>query len=561
MIDSVRRINLVLAIAIATLIIAIITLSWVPPISKDALVHHLALPKLYLEHGSIYEIPSMPFSYFPMNLDLLYMIPLYYGNDIIPKLIHFSFALLTAWLLFVYLKRRMSRTYSLLGVLLFLSIPIIIKLSITVYVDLGVIFFSFASLFLILKWAESHFQIKYLIFSAIFCGLAMGSKYNGLVHFCILSLFVPFIYSSHKKNKNPGLLRPAGFCGLFIIISLLIFSPWMIRNCAWKGNPIYPQYNKIFNSNENPIKKYVQKKKSVEKKNHGFFTFRSLIYNETGWEIALLPIRIFFQGKDGSPQYFDGELNPFLILLPIFAFIRKRESPDIFRSEKMIMLAYVTLFFFFAFFTSVLRIRYISPIIPPLVVLSMFGVYNITGIVKKFHPKITLRTGLGFLILSLVFFLALNVHYIVRQFNFIKPLSYISGALTRDEYLKNYIPEYPAMQYINSNLEPDALILFVLMGKKGYYCERDYILGRNEFFRIVKRSDTPKAITLGLKKKGVTHILFNDYFFAKWVKQNLGQKENIKLRSFFNSQINVLYFKSGYVLCSIKQDSDRSFLK
>jgi hypothetical protein len=124
------------------LIIAIILLCSVPPVSKDALVHHLAVPKLYLRHGGMYEIPFMPFSYFPMNLDLLYLIPLYFGNDIVPKFIHFGFALLTAWLIFNYLKKRINTAYALLGVIFFLSIPIIVKLSITVYVDLGLLCFA-----------------------------------------------------------------------------------------------------------------------------------------------------------------------------------------------------------------------------------------------------------------------------------------------------------------------------------------------------------------------------------------------------------------------------------
>ncbi|MFH1124027.1 MAG: hypothetical protein V1758_10260, partial [Pseudomonadota bacterium] len=139
---------------LAVLILSIAVLSCVPPVSKDALVHHLAVPKLYLKHGGMYEIPFMPFSYYPMNLDLLYLIPLYFGNDIIPKFIHFSFALLTAWILLSYLRVRIGFVYGLFGAIFFLSIPVIIKLSITAYIDLGIIFFSTASLLSILRWVE-----------------------------------------------------------------------------------------------------------------------------------------------------------------------------------------------------------------------------------------------------------------------------------------------------------------------------------------------------------------------------------------------------------------------
>ena len=132
----------------------------------------------------------MTFSYYPPNLDLLYLIPLYFGNDIIPKFIHFAFALLTAWLIFRYLKTRINTVYALAGALFFLSLPVIVKLSITVYVDLGLIFFSTWALIYLLKWLENDFKFHYLVISAVSCGFALGTKYNGLITFFLLALFV-----------------------------------------------------------------------------------------------------------------------------------------------------------------------------------------------------------------------------------------------------------------------------------------------------------------------------------------------------------------------------------
>ena len=81
-----KSIFYILLLAVLSLnTLAVLILSCVPPVSRDALVHHLAIPKLWLKHGGIYEIPDMVISYYPMNLDLLYMIPLYFENDIFPK--------------------------------------------------------------------------------------------------------------------------------------------------------------------------------------------------------------------------------------------------------------------------------------------------------------------------------------------------------------------------------------------------------------------------------------------------------------------------------------------
>ena len=190
--------------AIVVHVCCVLILASVPPVSRDALIHHLAVPKMYLANGGIYEIPSMHFSYFPMNLDMLYLLPLYFGKDIAAKYIHFSFALFTAGLLYWYLKDVLNRTYGLIGALFFLTIPVVVKLSVTVYVDLGLIFFSWACLYFFLKWCDTQFSFRYLALAGVACGLALGTKYNGLILLVIMAVFVPIAFSS---KKNAGLER------------------------------------------------------------------------------------------------------------------------------------------------------------------------------------------------------------------------------------------------------------------------------------------------------------------------------------------------------------------
>ena len=510
-------------------------------------MHHLAIPKLYLNHGGIYEIPSMVFSYFPMNLNLLYMIPLYFNNDIVPKYIHFFFAILTSGAIFLYLRRRINTLYGLLGVTFFISIPIIIKLSITVYVDLGVIFFSTASLLLILKWIESGFKARFLILSGVLCGLAVGTKYNGLVTFFLLTLFVPFLYSRYTQPEKAGVFRPVAHGIFFLFIVISIFSPWMMRNYHWKKNPIYPLYDRWFNPPQTISGKVISDNR-VKNPNRGFFTFRSLVYHETWWQIALIPVRIFFQGKDGDPQYFDGKLNPLLLFLPIFAFYRLREDPPIVSREKKIILSFAVLFFGFAFFSSVMRIRYISPIIPPLVILSVFGVKKMIGIIDNPNKKYIRHVGITLIFFGMSFFFMLNADYIIDQFRYVTPFKYINGTVSREEYIERYRPEYAAMEYINKNLPSDACISFIFLGKRGYYCNRRYILGESQLGHIIQKSNNPQGISIRLKNLGITHLLINDYFFERWVNDNFNQEKKEVLKEFFIKHVKLLFSKSGYSL-------------
>jgi hypothetical protein len=510
---------------LAFLIISLVILSCVPPVSKDALIHHLAVPKLYLKHGSIYEIPFMPFSYFPMNLDLLYWISLYFENDIVPKFIHFSFALLTAWLIFNYIRRRINAIYALLGIIFFLSIPVIVKLSITVYVDLGLIFF----------------RLKFLIASAIFCGLSMGTKYNGLVTFFLLTLFVPFLYSRYTEGGKTSSFKAAGYGIVFLFVALLFFSPWMIRNYGWTNNPIFPLYDHWFNPHN-----------AINNQIIGLFHYRRLVYHETWWQMALLPVRIFFQGQDGNPQYFDGRLNPFLFFLPFFAFYRIRRDPAIIRNEKKIMIAYVVLFFAFAFFSSSLRIRYISPIIPPLVILSIFGVRKMVEEVRKIQPQSLGKIGLAVIMFALFFSLWLNAEYLFGQYKYVDPLGYLDGTLTRNEYIDKYRLEFPTIRYINENLPEDTRILFLFMGKRGYYCNREYVFDMNNnasmLRQLVRSSKSSHKVLLGLKNMDITHIIIHNKIFKNWIKSNFSQKDQEILEDFFKKHVRLLYFKWGYGL-------------
>lgn len=527
------------------LIVSILILSWVPPVSKDALTHHLAIPKLYLKHGGIYEIPFMIFSYYPMNLDVLYAIPLYLGNDIIPKYIHFAFALLTAWLIFIYLKPRTNEIYALLGVLFFLSIPIIVKLSITVYVDLGLIFFSTASILLLLKWVENGFKYRFLALAAISCGLAMGTKYNGLIAFFLLTLFILFL---HSRYGNTGVIQSVRYGAFFVVIALVIFSPWMVRNYMWTGNPLYPLFDGLFNP-ESPI----------HRQTIGFFTFRSAVYHEQWWQIALLPLRVFFEGQDGNPQYFDGRLNPFLLLLPPFAFYRIGKKTDTMKMEVKVMAFFSILFFAFAFFSSGLRVRYISPIIPPLVILSVFGLRRIVDQMKGLRNGLPRDCGLVGVALLVCFAILLNFHYLMHQFTYVGPFGYIGGKVNRNEYIERYRSEFPVIQYINEKLPPAARILFVFMGKRGYYCDREYIFDMNSnrsmLKKLLKTSSSPENLLLQLQRRGITHLLIHYHIFDQWVKDTFSAEEQRFIRDFFTKHTRLLYFKRGYGVSRLKHSS------
>jgi len=277
-----------------------------------------------------------------------------------------------------------------------------------------------------------------------------------------------------------------------------------------------------------------------------------MIYHESGWQIALLPLRIFFQGKDGDPQYFDGKLNPFLLFLPFFAFYQLKRDREYLKREKKILLSFTVLFLFIAFFSAVLRIRYIAPIIPPLVILSVFGVKGLLEMIKQSPAPLIKRTGLilGGVMLFLIF--GPNAAYLVEQFRFVKPLIYLNKSVSRDEYISLHRPEYPAMQYINHNLDPNAMVYFIFLGKRGYYCDRDYLFGIELFNSLIKSADNSREILEGFQKTGITHLLIYNHLFEKWIKNNFSAEELSLTQTFFRKHLELLYFEKGFGVWALK---------
>jgi 4-amino-4-deoxy-L-arabinose transferase-like glycosyltransferase len=547
------RISLITTVICLLFIVpSILILAAVPPVSRDALTHHLAIPKIWISHGNMVETPDMIFSYYPMNLDLLYTIPLLFGNDILPKYIHFFFALGTALLIYSFLKQHLNQRLAFLGSVLFLSTPIIVKLSVTVYVDLGLIFFSWASLYFFLKWCDKQFRLRYLIFSAVLCGLALGTKYNGIILLLIMACMVPIVYSL-KQNQDisqqeylqryRNSIKGLQWVGVFVLIALILFSPWMIRNIIWKQNPIYPLFDRVFNPPEQNTQFAMQREKQLSKT--AFWTRRH-VYKESFGETLSIPIRAFFQGQDDNPKFFDGKLNPCLLIFALIAFfnIKDRHLAAI-KFHRTIFAVFAIIFILFVLFRVDFRIRYMSPAIPALVVLSVFGIKNMVSWVSM-QSGISRLIGAGSTLSLVLVTFFYNTNYVYGQFNDIRPFDYILGKVDRDTYITRYRREYPVIRYTNRTLPKDARVLCLAIGNRTYYVDRKVHLAEDFFERsngLFRESEIIKK----LGRYGTTHIILDKISVSNWIEQ-LKPEERAIFENVFRKHTKLLFEKYDVLL-------------
>ena len=545
-----RIVTFLLYMTIFGFVITEVLLNLTPPISRDALIHHLAIPKLWLAHGGFYEIPWADFSYFPMNIDLLYLIPLYFKNDIVPKFIHFAFGIGTGLLIYAYLKNRFSRNWGLLGFLIFFSTPVIVRLSTTAYVDLGMTFFTTASILAFVRCRDGTYKdTKWLVLSAVCMGLAAGSKYNALIAWFFLNLMIVFYYSKDTENGLGALKSGA----VFFAIALFVVSPWFIKNYILTENPIYPLFDSFFKALYHAgdgSGGLAATAKSNWTAN--IFQRREIMFGESFLETLFIPIRMFFQGKDGSVQYFDGAMNPILIIMLPFAFINRDLNRD-----KVFFLLFSVFFFFIAYFLTVIRIRYILPAIPLLTILSVVGIKNIVEWTGKKSSQVR-RAGLIGIFAVTIISIAFNFLYLKNYFNEIRPVEYIFKQETKDEFLSRHVGSYPAIQYINKNLPDDVRVFLMFLGRRGYYLNRPYYhersFGMNTINGMVKASADKQDFQRYIQSLDCTHILMRTDLVNKYLHDNFPEKTIIRFLNLVKEYWSPIYESNGYIVYGVKCD-------
>lgn len=541
---------IILCIGLSILLVGLVSLALTPPYSRDALIHHLAVPKLWIKKGIFCEIPGAVFSYYPMNVELLYFLCLLIGSDILPKVIHLCFGLGTGLIIYFYVKPKLGKGYAILGLLLWFSTPIVIYVGPIAYIDLGLTFFIMGALFFLLYLMEERVNsfISLILFS-LFTGLALGTKYTA---FIILPFFTGVLFIVIVRRY--GNVKALKYTAIFLILSLFIASPWYIKNLYLTGNPLYPFSTplKVCNTQREKSESLGNLPKGLHKERDFHSTqigvgrtsllMRRVLYKENMLQILSIPLRIFWQGKDNDPQFFDGVLNPiFLIFLPFFWIDPTR------RNQLFIIFFFAWFFIFMVFFLQNMRIRYIIPALPPLVILNVFGIRNIIKVKNKLVT--------GFVVILIIILVGMNFHYLYTRLNAIKPWLYLGSYETREQFLERLVGSYRPIKWINTSVPHDAKMLFILIGHRGYYCERDYLLFPNFSVKILDemmRNSEAEGLKKLFSSLGITHIFTNHYLVFKYLGYNYSKEEISKLRLNMNKISEQIYIKGSYSVLELQ---------
>lgn len=379
-----------------------------PELSFDALWYHLTLAKLYVAEHRVFHLPGglLYYSAMPRSGEMLYTAVLIFKDEILAKLIHWGFGILSAIALFKLLRSYLNDKFSFLGTTIFYTLLVVGWQSTTAYVDLTRTFFELLALTYCLRWLKE--KGSWLEKSGLMMGLSLCTKHLSLESLVIF-LFLIFVFSRDRVRNS---LK-------FLGISLGTVLPWYLLAFLNTGNPLYPLFSGWFEVHQ------------IGDWGVFFFSRNPLLFLASLWQATF---------------HLDNLLTPvFLILSPLILVKIWQED----RLTKITAL-YFLFGYIFWFFSPPSSARYLLPFIPALILVCMKVLASSTKRIQKI--------AIGAIILACL--LNLGSRMIATQ----KFLPVVLGKQTKDEFLSqrlnfDYGDFYDVDGYFKENIKEDDLVL------------------------------------------------------------------------------------------------------
>ena len=509
----------------------------VPPHQYDSLVYHLPLAANYAKAHGLVKTSWLFYSHFPQNGEMLFAVSLLLKSDILAQMFMWFSLFLSSWWIFEIARLEIPMEAVALSIVLLLTQSSVMLLSASSYVEPLVMLWTTAAVLSFLRWEEIRYASPdskaWLILSAVFSGLALGTKYYAGITAAILGTALWGRVFFPKNSRSQALKDAASFT----LIVTFLFSPWMIKNWLWAHNPFFPFFNPLFKTSANAWNKGVAQNyfNALAEYRSGlnyahWFDFPLMLLTNSlrfgrgmdvlgglGWEILFwsLPLAVWFSRK-----------NQFLRRLVSFSLI------------------YIAVWFL----TGVV-LRFLIVLCPLLCLLAGNALEKLK---ERLSPpsKIILTSAVSLIILThLLLFLFVN-------FGVFDAGQILLGLQSRTEYLSQRLLYYPCANYASQRSKRNDKIL--IMGEqRSYYAPAgsiaSSIFAPNFLIEDSNSSSTEKELASKLAQKGVTEILWVPEemrrlgdSLGKFTAQGKTNFQNLLQKS------PILYRSSGCMLFSVK---------
>ncbi|MBD3675396.1 MAG: glycosyltransferase family 39 protein [Planctomycetaceae bacterium] len=246
-------------IVIGSFLMCMLLGALLPSIDFDVKEYHLQGPKEWYLAGEITWLKHNVYTSFPFLTEMLSLTGMLVCGDwffgaLVGKAVLMSFAPLTAVALYCLGRRWFSPSVGWWAALIYLTTPWIYRVSIIAYTEGALMAYTAVTL-LAFELSRSHLNEvatakRLWMVTGMLAGSAMACKYPGLISVVVpisAAALVACVRRTRAESSSLPILKYAGF---FILGGALAIGPWLLKNAAQTGNPVYPLAWSIFGGDD-----------------------------------------------------------------------------------------------------------------------------------------------------------------------------------------------------------------------------------------------------------------------------------------------------------------------
>ena len=297
--------------------------AWAPESSPDGSAYHLGLVARYLRVHGFEQVVTNMYANLSAGIEMLYFPAFAIGKHSAAALVHYSFLIALALMMFAY-GRRIGRPWvGAVGALLTYASPVVGMDGSIAYNDCGVAAVAFGVFYWLEIWEQDRAP-KLLIPIGLLAGYCYAAKYTAF----LMAIYAVAFVIWKARQLRPALVVAA--CAATMVI------PWVVKDVIYAQNPVAPFFNKVF---RNPYRRVIAEQQyNLAMSNYGV---------ENKW---MLPLEATLRGERTT-----GLIGPVFLLLPL-ALLALR-----FREGRRLLLPGLLLF---APYISNVGTRFLIPCLP-----------------------------------------------------------------------------------------------------------------------------------------------------------------------------------------------------
>lgn len=458
-----------------------------PPVWYDELNYQVAAPATYARLGAIVDRPEEFRFLWAHNANMVYTLGIVVGGLSAVKVLHFSLGLLAAAAVYALGRRVAGVQVGVLAAALFLALPIVSWELGVAYVDLAVTFFFAAALLAALRVAQRG-GLEWAALAGVVCGLAVGTKLNAGLLVLPLGVVLTAVLVRRfgwRRAALAGLALAGG--------TLLATAPWLVRDWAWTGNPVFPYLNHIFASPRWELDSGTQ--------NLHLFGYRKGFL-----ALVFLPWDLLAHGSAFGEGLGPGAAGALLWLgLPWCALGRRDAAAGWAWVAWSVMLPGLLLILGAAQY-----LRYLVPLFVPLAVVAAINLREAWrwGAARWLRPALAAALALGVVYVggSRLAHAAM-LWPLPERF----PFSLAVGLEKREAFLARVLPEYAALRALDALVGEDARVVGVGCHGRLYTHARlfEAAWGRHELRQFLERGPRGVALAEALREIEFAALIVN----------------------------------------------------